>query len=353
LLLSASEARGAFNELSGEAHASVKSGLIASDRLTRDATNDRLRSASGAVAAKPVPVSNYWDNGRWSHDPMKAVMPNATPPVFSLWGQTSGSWSSIDAQDGIAGTNISTGGLVTGFDTLVVPDTRIGAFLGYSRTSIDVDGRSSSADSDNYSLGIYGGTKWGGLSLRSGASYTNHQITSERSVDFPGLSQDLEADYSARSLQVYGELGYEFRTEFATFEPFANLAHVNLKTDGFREAGGSAALNADGDTTNTTFTTLGLRASSDFAIGGLPTLATGLFGWRHAFGDTDPASRLSFAGSDSYTIRGAPVSQDAFVVQLGMDFTLSQTTTFGISYNGEFGDDGIGNGVDAKLQVRF
>ncbi|SES26218.1 autotransporter domain-containing protein [Rhizobium sp. NFR03] len=353
LLLSADEARGAFDRLSGEAHGSVKSGLITGASQTRDATNDRLRAASGDVAAKPVPVNNYWDNGRWTDDPMSAVTPKVVDPAWSVWGQAFGSWSNIDAGNGVAEADVSTGGLVTGIDTLVGPVSRLGVFLGYSRTSIDVDSRSSSADSDNYTIGLYGGTQLGALSLRSGLSYTNHQISTKRSVDFPGVSQDLKADYDAGSFQVYGELGYEIQTEFAAFEPFVNVAHVNLDTDGFREKGGSAALRGEGDTTNTTFTTLGLRASSDLTLGGLPTVASGTLGWRHAFGDTDPASRLAFAGSDSYAVRGAPVSQDAFIVQVGLDVNLSQTTTLGVSYNGEFGDDGMANGVDAKLRVRF
>ena len=40
-------------------------------------------------------------------------------------------------------------------------------------------------------------------------------------------------------------------------------------------------------TTATTFTTLGLRTSGDFALGNLNATARGTLGWRHAFGDVE------------------------------------------------------------------
>ncbi|QTG01864.1 autotransporter domain-containing protein [Agrobacterium rubi] len=354
LLLSADEARGAFDQLSGEAHAAVKSGLVSSNHFIRDAANDRLRAASGDVAAKPVPVSNYWDNGRWmKEDPMAAILPKPLDPAWSAWGQAFGSWSSLDADSGRAKTDVATGGFVTGIDTLVDQEVRLGAFASYSRSNFEVDDRTSSGDSDNYSFGIYGSKEWGPLAVRTGAAYTVHRISTDRFVNFPGLSQQLKADYDAASFQVYGEVGYEVQTTVAAFEPFLNVAHVNLRTDAFSENGGSAALSVQKDTTNTTFTTLGLRTSSDFSLGGVLTKASGTVGWRHAFGDTDPSSRMSFAGSDSFVVDGAAVSQNALVVQVGLDFALSADATFGVSYNGEYGGDGVNNGVDAKLSVQF
>lgn len=51
------------------------------------------------------------------------------------------------------------------------------------------------------------------------------------------------------------------------FEPFANLAHVDVRTGGYAEAGGNAALSGNGGDTNVNFTTLGLRAEHGFTLG--------------------------------------------------------------------------------------
>lgn len=64
----------------------------------------------------------------------------------------------------------------------------------------------------------------------------------------------LKGDDNAGTAQVFGELAYGFSMGAARFEPFANLAYVNLHTDGFREAGGAAALTSASANTDTTFT---------------------------------------------------------------------------------------------------
>ncbi|NKX17229.1 hypothetical protein HGG75_24945 [Ochrobactrum pseudogrignonense] len=48
-------ARAAFDALSGEIHASAKSGLINDSHILRDAINDRLRAAFATAEVKPPP----------------------------------------------------------------------------------------------------------------------------------------------------------------------------------------------------------------------------------------------------------------------------------------------------------
>ncbi|WP_347879838.1 autotransporter outer membrane beta-barrel domain-containing protein [Tianweitania aestuarii] len=81
-----------------------------------------------------------------------------------------------------------------------------------------------------------------------------------------------------------GELGYRFDMKSVAFEPFVNLAHVKVDTDAFTENGGAAALTTEGFSTDTTFTTVGLRAETDFGLAGSLTKATGMVDWRPAFG---------------------------------------------------------------------
>jgi outer membrane autotransporter protein len=224
---------------------------------------------------------------------------------------------------------------------------------GYSHDSFHVDGRGSSGESDNYHLGIYGGTQIGALGLRAGAAYTWHDISTSRSVAFPGFSDSLTGDYSAGTFQAFGEAGYEIGIGATSFEPFANLAYVSLHTDGFTEKGGAAALHVRGETTETTFTTLGIHLASAFDIGGMKAKARGTFGWRHAFGDITPLSTQAFAGGDAFTVAGVPIAKDAALVEAGLDLSLTEAATFGVAYQGQFGDGATENGFNARLQVRF
>ncbi len=233
LNLSAAQAQQAFDRLSGEVYASTKGVLIDDSRFVRDAAINRIRSAFGAVGASSGPFAAYAADGT----PVAA-----TTDSLAFWGQGFGSWGSTDGNGNAAALSRSTGGFLAGGDAFAFDGVRIGALGGYSRTNFKVSDRGSSGASDNYHLGVYGGSQWGALGLRTGAAYTWHQIDTSRSVSFPGLAEQMSSHYDAATSQVFGDLGYRIdvgRTVVGTlaFEPFANLAYVNLWTGGFGETG--------------------------------------------------------------------------------------------------------------------
>ena len=88
-------------------------------------------------------------------------------------------------------------------------------------------------------------------------------------------------------------------------------------------------------------------------LGSVSTSANGTVGWKHAFGDTTPFSKVGFAGSSLFTVAGVPIAKDTFVLQTGLDMKVTDNATIGISYNGEFGSGSSTNGVDARLGIRF
>ena len=231
---------------------------------------------------------------------------------------------------------------------------RLGAVAGYGQTSFNTRDRASSGSSDNYHLGLYGGTNWGDLAFRTGAAYTWHDITTNRSVAFPGFGDSLNGKYAAGTAQIFGELAYGLNMGAARFEPFANFAHVNLHTDGFAERGSVAALASPSANTDATFTTLGLRASTSFTLGEATVTAKGTFGWRHAFGDVTPDAMLHVAsGSDAFSIGGAPIARNTTVVEVGLDLNLSSNAVLGVSYGGQFGSGATDQTFRASFNVKF
>lgn len=338
-------ARDAFDRLSGEIHASAKTAMIEDSRFVRNAVNERLRAAFDGVGATPMPVMAYGSDG-------PAYVP-ATTDRFAAWGQAFGSWGHWDGDGNAARLDRSIGGFFIGADAPVLDNWRIGAVAGYSRDTFDAKDRASSGSSDNYHLGLYGGTAWGDLAFRTGAAYTWHTISTDRGVAFPGFSDSLKGDYGAGTAQIFGEFAYGFSAGGTRFEPFANLAYVNLHTDGFAEGGGAAALTSASSGTDTTFTTLGLRASGTFDLGGASLTAKGMIGWRHAFGDTTPLSTMRFAGSSAFTIAGVPVARDAAVIEAGLDYAITPNATLGIAYDGQFGSGAVDQSIRASFIMKF
>jgi outer membrane autotransporter protein len=346
LSLSAQQARSAFDQLSGEIHASAKTALIEDSRFIRNAVDDRIRAAFDSVGASSGTVVTYEDG--------KPRAVAATTDRLAVWGQAFGSWGHTDGNGNAARLNRSTGGLFVGADTPVFDTWRFGAVAGYSRTNFDVDSRHSSGSSDNYHVGLYGGTQWSNLGFRTGAAYAWHDISTSRNVMFPGFSDDLKADYNAGTAQIFGELGYGVHAGRFAFEPFANLAYVNLHTYGFTENGGVAPLTGASANTNTAYSTLGTHTSTGFTIEGAEAVIKGTIGWRHAYGDETPFSVMRFAvGGDAFGVAGVPITRDAAVVEACLDFTLTPAAALGVSYGGQFGSGLADQSVKATFNVKF
>lgn len=328
--LDAPTARSAFDQLSGELHASVRSSLAEDSRFVREAGIDRLRQAQGA--ATDLKTVEGMDGGAWAR-------------VYGSWGETKGDGNA-------AKVDRDTSGVLVGADRRV-GTWRVGVMGGAGRSEVDVDARRSSAKIDNYHLGVYGGTEWGALALRTGASYSRHEIDTHRSVGFTGVADRSDGSYDARTAQVFGELGWRIDAGQFALEPFANLAYADLKTDGFTEQGGITALRGRGERTDTTFTTLGLRASTRLGAEATGATLRGLLGWRHAFGDVAQSATLAFAGGSGFTVAGVPIAKDAAVIEAGLDFAIRRDLTLGVSYAGQAGDGVKDHGVKASLLWKF
>lgn len=314
--------RAAFNALSGEIHGTAKSVLIDETRHVRDIAIERVRSA-----------------------------PQGGPGLQG-WSRIFGAWGSTSSDGNAAGTDRSLGGAVAGLDG-DVSGWRLGMLAGFSQSSFDVHGRSSSGSADTIHAGAYGGTTWGALGLRTGIAYANSQVETDRKAVFQDFSDDLEADYRAHSVQAFGELGYAVKSGATTFEPFFNLAHVHLRSQDFREDGGDLELRGEGTGTDTTFTTLGLRVLADLSFSDAAVAARGMIGWKHAMGDITPVSTQAFAGGDGFTVASVPIAENAFVIETGLDVSMTKAAKLGLSYNGQIASEASDHSARMDLAIKF
>lgn len=319
--LGAADVQGAFDDLSGDIHASTKGMLVDDSHYVRDAFNARLLGDASQ------------GHGFWTS-------------AFGAWARSE--------SDGNAGSLAhSTGGFAGGADTVLADEWRMGFAGAYSQTSFDEASRGASGTSDNSTLGLYGGRSFGALDLRFGAAYTWHEISTERTVDAGSLDDRNEADYDARTAQLFGEASYDIDTSLGRISPFAGLAYVHLRTDGFTETGGVTAVSADADSYDTTYGTLGLRGEAPLALGDTKAVLHGMVGWRHDFGDGLPDARLAFAGSDSFTVYGVPSARDVAVMEAGFSVPVSENALLGLSYAGQAGEGEWEQQVKGRLDVRF
>lgn len=326
--VSAETAAHAFDQLSGEIHASLRTSLIEDSRFLRDAAAHRLRSAFDDAL---IPA----DGGT------------------AGWLRTLGSWGNTDSDGNAARTRRTSTGLLAGADIGPMENTRLGLMTGYHRSNTKAGDRGSSARGDHYHLGFYAGSQWDAFGLRGGLSHSWHRLDVQRQVAIPGFSDHLRSHYSARTTQAFVEAGYRLPVSSLALEPFAALAHVRASGDGFTEQGGNAALRVSGDTTGVTFSTLGMRAQKRFGRADRSLSARGLLGWRHTFDRLAPLSTHTFAGSQPFTIAGTPLARNSAVVEAGLHAVVAERTTFALTYEGQLARDARDHALQATLQIRF
>jgi len=338
-----------FNSLSGEAHASVVSSLLGSTSSPRTLPLQRLRTNLNAGMSPGAPTAQ-------AGGPLPAsALPssNAQP----AWAELLGNWQTLKENGNAAQVRQHTGGLFIGADHEVGHSGwRLGAAVGYTDSKINVDDRSSQADVSGYSATLYGGKSFavgaGKLNFLAGAAYTWHDVNTKRYATVAGTQEKLTADYGANTTQLFTELGYSMPlTDSTRIEPFVGFAWSDLRTRGFSESGGSAALNGQSSSEKQTSSTLGLRTQTDFDIGRAEARLHAMAGWRHAFGGLAAQTTLAFEGSQAFTVAGTPIARNAALAELGAEVAVSRDTTMALTYNGQYGG---GNREHAgSLNVRW
>ncbi len=339
-----------FDGLSGETHATTVAVAQGVANSFVQVPMNRLRANLAAGMLPGVPTAQL-GLGNAAALPQSAAQP--------LWAQVFGNWSSLGGNGNAARTTQSDGGVSAGGDVAVGGGWRLGGAVGYSNSRSRTSDRASSSQADSYSVTVYGGKAFDAgnakLNLSLGASYTWHELTTQRYADAAGLPQTLKADYSGNTSQVFGELGYAMPlTDRVTLEPFVGAGFSSLRMRAFTESGGDAALRGDAGRNNVTITTLGLHARGALESAGAQGQLFGTLGWRHAFGDVDPASTMSFVqGGQSFTINGVPIARDAVLVELGVNMAVSRRTTVGVIYGGQFGQGNQQHSGTLDVRYRF
>ncbi|HTK01488.1 MAG TPA: autotransporter domain-containing protein, partial [Bordetella sp.] len=336
-----------FDSLSGEIHPSTTSILqgVADNVASLPLAHLRANLDAGQLPGVPTAQLGSRD--------ASALPRSAAQPV---WAQVFGNWRTIGGTGNTAKVEDTDSGLFIGGDRGVGHGWRVGGALGYTNSDIDLHDRASNSNVDSYSAALYGGKAFeagpGKINLSLGAAYTWHDIRTKRDADAAGQNETLKADYNASTAQVFTELGYALPlNDRVTLEPFVGANYSDLRTRGFSESGGDAALSGDSDSNKIAATTLGLHARTTFESAGAQGSLDSTLGWRHAFGDVTPRTSMAFDGGQSFTVAGAPIARDAVVLQLVVNMAVSKHTTVGVAYTGQFGDRNQQNA--GTLDVRY
>jgi subtilase-type serine protease len=322
----------ALDHLSGELHASARTVLADSQRHLRDAALARAQAGTGAFAADEGIGSGAW--------------------VELLRGG-----GTLDADGNAGRVEYNGNATLLGYDYRFDNGWRLGVLGGIGRNDMTARDRASKGDISGRHVGLYAGRAWdGGFGLRGGITHDSSEIDIRRDVAFSGVQDQTWVEYDATATQGFIEAGYRFAAGTWELEPYAQLARVRFDTDGFQEDGGVTALRGEGEDGDIDLATAGLRFNVNLKAAQQQqswlSLRGGL-GYRTANGDVSPTATLAWREGDAFTVRGAPLSDDAVLVEAGVAARLSANSLLELGYKGEFGDEADGQGINARYSVRF
>ncbi|MBR8657625.1 autotransporter domain-containing protein, partial [Achromobacter sp. Marseille-Q0513] len=350
--LSAKDAPGTFERLSGDSHASLSSALIRNAETLRTQPLNRLRDSLQADSGADDRACAEIQRNAGSYGQRFSCQRN-------VWSEVLGSWQRQDGDGNAPDYRQRTGGVLIGGDARVGDGWRVGMALGYQDSTIWQDSRDARAKVDSYSVTLFGGKSFarpggGAWNVMAGAGYAWQDIDTRRQLRLGGSDQELKASYSGNTAQVFGEVGYAIPVApQASVEPFAGIAWTRQHLGGFSESGGSAALSSRGEHNDVTTTTLGVRGRIDTQIAGAPARLRATLGWRHAMGDVKPERTLAFSAGPNYTVSGTPLARNAAVVELGAEVGISKNAAIGLSYQGQYGNGNRDNAGFINVRWNF
>lgn len=325
-----------LDQLSGEIHATGKTLLLQDRRYLREAAMVRLRNALKSET-----------DGSSQNDEIRIT------DEISGWGQLSGASGDWAGNSNAASVNRQFGGIRAGVDARIWDGFYAGVLGAVENSKISIADRNSSGDIQSYSLGVYGAGKFDEINLAGGASHSWNEFNTTRVVSFNGFSDQVSAEYTAQTLELWFDASYALNVSDTQIEPFVNFAHVNLSTASISETGGAAALSGRESSQHATFATLGIRAERDLIVKNKTANVHGMIGWRQAFSDT-PKSRLNFAsGSNDFEVEGISIPSHSVMFDVGVDLQFTDTATLGLAYSGQYGPDLTDHSAKLTLGVDF
>lgn len=364
LFFTPDQARSAFDLVSGEIHPSLRSAMIEDSRFIRDAILGRLSRIASTPSLPPSAAENLMpyqaDTALAKRrritkaEPQWPIKAEPSKPVYAAWAHGYGNWAQRNGDGNAAALRYNTGGGFGGLDVTLNNRWRFGFAAGGGSTSASVAARASSGTIDTAHMGVYGGTQVGAFAFKGGLAYARHDVTTSRTIAFGTFGDFTRASYRGSTSQAFGEIAWRIPVAPLPLETFANVAYVRASTGGITEAGGPAALRIAGASSDTVYTTLGIRGSKVLTIAPWPVVVAGSLGWQHAWAHSAPLSSMAFADSPSpFAISGVPIAADALAAEASADALIRPNAMLGVSYSGRVAGTARSHAAKGRFVYRF
>jgi len=361
LMLSADDARQAFDLSSGEIHASGQH--VISQTMGQFGRILQQQGAAGAGSGGNAPGAALANGPAAPTTAAVGAIDDAallhSGTSASAWLTALGGRGTIQGDGNAATLDWWNAGLAGGYQAPVEIGSGsafAGIGLGYVRSHGAVDARRSTHDADNFEIGVYGGWTDGAWSLSGALAYGASHIATERGITFAGLDRTAEARYWAHSVGISAEAAYGFDLGGgAIVAPLFTLDAGWSGHGGFTETGADAlSLTGAAESWTRLDTGIGIGVSHVVPTETGQVTLEGRVVWEHAFASMVPSQTESLAGSPvAFTVRGPEADRDRFRLGAGIAWDISDEVTLRAHYDGVLSGGQSSHAGTVGFNVRF
>jgi fibronectin-binding autotransporter adhesin len=341
--LTASQARTAFDGLSGSSHAAASQISGAIGRTQSASIMGRAESggasSSGTAAFRGVkyarldieslgmPVAPQvlsdasYQVAQFSGTGMK----RAAAGQAGVWGQVLGAGGNTDSNGNGAGSSYRAGGFMGGYDVMLNDQWMLGGAIGYTPTDWDADVNGASRSRGRIETpmaALYARYESGPWQLRLNGGYADHKFKTTRDITIGSATTTASSTHRGQEWSAAAELEYAINAGAWQIRPMAGVRYASLRENGFAESGANG-LAVDARRSENTNFMAGARFLLPFAdgSGGWEFRAA----WSHLFGDNDSPVSARLAGQPAtFTVNGTPLKRDALNLGAGVAGTVSK-----------------------------
>ncbi len=320
------QARTAFDQLSGELHATARGASAQDSRFVREAIHAHTQGLADER--------------------------------MGLWFAGYGSWGNTRGDGNAQKVSREIGGFFIGYDLVKSDNLSLGVLAGYGTAVIDVDQNPAQlrgrATTDDLHLAGYAAFRAGKLVTTAGLATMQRKMNTRRTAQFPGFSDSLSAEYDTNVTQAFAELALALPYKALALEPFAQAAYVSVTTDRFAERGGLARLRSEKATDGFFVTTLGARVKYGLPAGNGKWGMVLDAGYRHFAGgrSTTPID-FAFPSGPLFSIAGTDLGRDVAALGAAVMGQIASNVTIDVGYRGQMGREVKDHGLRGSVTVAF
>lgn len=359
--LTAAQAADAYDQLSGEIHASVGGALLERNGRVLDSIGDRIANAwiitgrHEALLTNEKLAASVRDGDSTPEEEAAAYSDLLNQNTLSFWAQGSGEWRTVSSDGNGAEQKTEAFDMLVATDLTSNDNVSMGMVSGYSWMQLDLDDRNSTAEVMTARSGAYLTYLQQNWQSSVVGSYAFHQIDTTRNIVFPGFNRTAQASYQAHDVSIASRFGYTGRLSQIFIHPFVGLNYTWQHRDGFSETGaGAANLVVEAEDSHSLKSTVGIKVAGEYRTRGA-TVATEIeAAWHHEFGDVVGTSTQSFEeGSDLFTVRAAKPSRDTIELNLGMQARFDNGFGAYFNTNATVSGEERAHGTKAGMRMQF